>query len=228
MEGNRMGVSPEEKREAMLKTWLSPSGIEFANLEAEKLYKERVTRLIRVIQLKVPDRVPVFPSIGFFPTYYAGITPEEAMYDYDKLMMAWKKYQQDFEPDVYTGVSTPSPGRVFEILDYRLYKWPGHGTSPGSPYQCVEAEYMKEDEYDLLIEDPSDFWMRIYLPRIFGALTPFRKLTPLTSLVEILNTAPYVLPYGTPDIQKAYQVLFKAGQEALRVGFVGRSGRDTS
>ena len=218
MEGNRMGVSPEEKREEMFKTWFSPPGIPFVNPEAETLYKERVTRLIHVIQLKVPDRVPVFPSMGFFPAYYAGITPEEAMYDYDKLIMAWKKYHQDFEPDVYSGVSNPSPGRALEIMDYKLYKWPGHGTPPETPYQCIEDIYMKEDEYDALIQDPSDFWSRIYLPRIFGALAPFQKLPLLTNLVEIPNTGPYLLPYGLPEVQSAFKTLFKAGEEALKWG----------
>lgn len=216
-------MSSEEKRQAMFASWLMPQGVTFVNPEAEKAYRERVTRLINVIQLKVPDRVPVIPTLGFFPAYYAGITPHEAMYNYDKLRMAWKKYTLDFQPDMYSGMSSPSPGKVFEILDYKLYRWPGHGTPPNTPYQCVEAEYMKADEYDALIQDPSDFWIRTYLPRVYGALGPLKTLSSVTNLVEMPFTGPNLLPYGTPNVQVAFKAILEAGQEALKWGAVLRS-----
>ena len=34
------------------------------------------------------------------------------------------------------------PGRALELLDYRMYDWPGHGTGDDSGYQYNEAEYM--------------------------------------------------------------------------------------
>ena len=66
--------------------------------------------------------------------------------------------------------------RMFEILDYKLYSWPGHGVSPEHPYQCNEAEYMKADEYDALIQDPTGYFLSTYLPRVFGALQPLQML----------------------------------------------------
>ena len=39
-------LSPEEKQKERFKLWLSPQGVKFASPEAEKLYSERVTRLI--------------------------------------------------------------------------------------------------------------------------------------------------------------------------------------
>jgi uroporphyrinogen-III decarboxylase len=209
-------LQPEEKQGKMFKTWFSPPGIAFESPEAEKAYHNRITRIIDVIQLKVPDRVPVYTSGGFFPAYYAGITPETAMYDYDKLNMAWKNFVLDFQPDVYAGSATALPGKAFEILDYKLYLWPGHGTPPDTPYQCVEDEYMMADEYDALIQDTSDFLMRVYLPRIFGVLGPFQRLSPLTNTVEIPFVGPYLMRYGIPEVQSAFEALLAAGQEALK------------
>jgi hypothetical protein len=48
----------EERREERFKRWLSPA-IKFDSPEAEKLYKERVTRFIRAIKLEKPDRVDI-------------------------------------------------------------------------------------------------------------------------------------------------------------------------
>ncbi|MFC1845783.1 uroporphyrinogen decarboxylase family protein [Chloroflexota bacterium] len=214
MTDNRSQPSPEQRSEEMFNSWLSPRGIEFASPDAEKSYRERVNRLIKVIRLEIPDRVPVYPSLGFFPAYYSGITTREAMYDYDKLGEAWKRYVYDFQPDIFPGAAMPGAGRAYEILDYKLYKWPGHGTAPNTPYQCVEAEYMKADEYDALIRDPSDFWHRIYLPRICAALEPLNRLSPFTNTVEMPSLGMYLLSLGNDDVQEALKALLAAGQEA--------------
>lgn len=207
----------EEKQEQMFEVWLSGSGLEFSSPEAEKSYRERVTRLKDAIQLqKVPDRVPVCPVIGLFPAYYAGVTAQDVMYDYDKAAAAWKKFVLDFGPDAYVGMFLAPPGKFFEILDYKLYQWPGHGVPPDRSYQCLEAEYMKADEYDALIQDPSDFWVRVYLPRVFGALKPFEKLAPLTDVMEIVMTCGSFIPFGFPDVQAAFKAVLEASNEAIR------------
>ena len=69
-------------------------------------------------------------------------------------------------------------GPLFDILDYKLYRWPGHGVAPTASYQALEGEFMHADEYDLLINDPSNFFTRYYLPRVFGAWTPWRCWAP--------------------------------------------------
>ncbi|MDH5695068.1 MAG: uroporphyrinogen decarboxylase [Dehalococcoidia bacterium] len=218
-------LSPDEKREALFQRWLSPQGVEFVSPKAEKAYKERITRIKDVIQLKkAPDRVPVVPIIGFFPAYNAGLTPKDMMYDYEKLSMAFKKYVLDFEPDAHIGAVGPGPGKLFDILDYKLYAWPGHGVSPNHTYQCLEGEYMTADEYDALIQDPSYFFSSTYFPRIFGALEPFKMLAPLTNVLEMYGGFSGVnfIPYGLPPVQAAYKALFEAGAEALKwIGFVG-------
>jgi len=67
----------------------------------EQLYEEREKRVNDVIQLKVPDRVPVMSLFGFFPARYAGIAFEQSMYDYDKMMSAWVNAMVEFDPDMY-------------------------------------------------------------------------------------------------------------------------------
>src|SRR4030042_2361901 len=84
-------LSPEERREDRFTRWLSPPGLKFSSPEAEKGYKARVTRFIKVIKIEEPDRVPVNLPTGFFPAYYAGTTLKAIMYDYDELRRAWRK-----------------------------------------------------------------------------------------------------------------------------------------
>ena len=116
--------------------------------------------------------------------------------------------------DIYPGPGVVSPGRIFEKLDYKLFNWPGHGLDANaSSQQYVEDEYMKLDEYDTLIEDPSDFWLRVYMPRIFGVFEPFRQLQPYSSIIEIPTG--YFVPYTRPDVRAALQAILDIGQELI-------------
>jgi hypothetical protein len=214
-------MSPDEKQEALFQSWLSPQGLKLKDVQAEQGYKARVTRVKDAVQLKkLPDRIPVIPMTGFYPAFYAGLTPYDVMYDYNKIPPAWRKYVTDFEPDAHGGAMVAVPGKMYEMLDYKLYAWPGHGVDVKSPYQAIEGEYMKADEYDALIDDPSEFFRSAYLPRVFGALEPFTNLSTFTNILEIYGgfTAVNIMMYGLPNVQEAHKKLLEAGAEALKWG----------
>jgi uroporphyrinogen-III decarboxylase len=208
-------LSPAEKREERFKRWISPSGVNFANPQAAQVYKERTTRLTRALQLKEPDRVPVFLPAGFFAASYAGTNLHTVMYDYAELKRAWLKFLNEFEADTFMGPGLVPPGRALDISDYKLYRWPGHGLGTDVlSYQAVEGEYMKASEYDALINDPTDFWLRIFMPRIFGAFDGFRKIPSLMNFQEIATMG--FVPFGSPDVQASFQALLEAGRESAR------------
>jgi hypothetical protein len=215
-------MSADEKQEAQFQKLLSPkdpegNDLQFQSQEAEAAYRDSITRIKDAIQLKkTPDRVPVALLPNMFPFTNAGMTIEEAMYDYNKCAAAFKKFISDFKPDMHIGAAAPGPGRFYEILDYKLYKWPGHGVAPEHSYQCVEAEYMKPEEYDLLMTDPSFYFRNFYLPRVFGALEGFTMLPPLTGILEMYGVAFNFIPYALPPVQGTFKALFEAGAEALK------------
>lgn len=220
-------LSVDEKQEAQFQKLLSPkdpegNDLQFQSSEAEVNYKASITRLKDAVQLKQPDRVPVvlFPSM--YPYAYGGITIEEAMYDYDKCTTAYKKFVLDFGGDLHFGAAGPGPGKFYETLDYKLYSWPGHGVAPEHSYQCNEDEYMKAEEYDLLITDPSFYFRNFYLPRVFGALEGWSMLPPLTGILEMYGVAFNFIPYALPPVQETYKALFEAGAEAMKwAGAIG-------
>ena len=215
-------LSPDEKREALWQGLLSPkdpqgNGLQFQSPGAQQAFKESILRFRAAIEMeKLPDRVPVtiFPSM--FPWINAGMTVQEAMYDYGKCAAAFKQFVLDFKPDVHWGAIAPGPGKFYEIVDYKLYSWPGHGVAPEHVYQCNEDEYMLADEYDALIQDPSGYFSNVYLPRVFGALGGFRMLPFLPGILEMYGVALNFIPFGLPPVQGTYQALFEAGAEALK------------
>jgi hypothetical protein len=128
----------------------------------------------------------------------------------------WKKYHEDFEPDAYFAPTSIVPGRVLDILDFKLYQWPGHGVSRERPYQFVEGEYMKEGEYQEFIDDPTAFFIKVYFPRIFGALKALEKMPSMPPPPEIITLATGVLAFADPGVQKALHDLMQAGTEAAQ------------
>ena len=175
-----------------------------------ELYREREKRVFDTIQLKVPDRVPVSTGFGYFPAKYAGVTVKDAFYDHPKWRQAYRKTVLDFEPDIFRLILNDS-GKVLETLNNKQVMWPGHGVSPNHSHQFVEGEYMKADEYDLFLKDPSDFLVRCYLPRVYGALVPLAKLPPLHTLLS-------GLPFGnlaTAEFDSSFATLVKAAHESL-------------
>lgn len=190
---------------------------------AEVLYREREKRVNDAIALNKPDRVPVMALIGLFPPKYLGMTIEEFMYDPEKTWEAYWTTMIELEPDLQ---HNPFPihyiGPMMETLDFQQMVWPGHGVAPHLSYRFVEAEYMKPEEYDHFLHDPTDFMMRTYWPRIFITLKGFEKLPPLHNLITYTLGAPFdLIPFTFPEVTAALESLKKAGEDALQIAGSG-------
>jgi uroporphyrinogen-III decarboxylase len=207
-------LTPRQKRERRFQWFLNPEGVKFADANAEKAYRQRVQRLIDVYEVRQPDRVPVSVPVGHLPAHYAGLDYRTAMYEPDKAVAAWAKFNLESGLDTFVSPAAIPSGRAFEAIDYRLYIWPGRGLpADADGFQYVEGEYMTVDEYDALIRDPSDFWMRVYLPRVIGVMEPFRHLQPFTNVVEIVNITGFLMPFTRPDVRASLEHLIAAGKE---------------
>jgi hypothetical protein len=81
---------------------------------------------------------------------------------------------------------------------------------PDVSHQNIEQEYMKQEEYDLFLDDPTDFTLRYIFPRSYGALAP---LTRLPYLAERYTNVPALTSlFALADFRKMAGILLKAGQ----------------
>jgi hypothetical protein len=211
-------MTPQEKRAHKEKGWLNNWGNKFPDADTEKAYKTRVQRLIDVYNIREPDRVPVNLPVGNLPLKMAGVSSYTAMYDPEKAMQAAARFNEKYAAELeVNAVPFTYPGKVLDILDYKIYAWPGHGISEtGTQWQFIEGEYMKVEEYDDLIRDPSDFWMRTYMPRVFGVLEPMKFFQPFTNITENVHVM-QTMPLAMPAVQEMLQKLLDAGKEYQKV-----------
>lgn len=206
-------LTPAQKREYRLNRFLNPNNVRFVSPEAEKTYKIRAQRYVDAFNVKEPDRVPVNLPVGDLPNIMHGVSMHTAMYDIEKTIEACREFNKKYSDELeYHAMPFAAPGKAMEILDYRLYAFPGHGLSIDAPsYQFVEGEYMKLEEYDDFFRDPSDFWLRKYLPKIFGAFEGFRHLPPLTDILEIPTGQ--LMALAQPQVLETFQKLIEAGKD---------------
>jgi hypothetical protein len=181
------------------------------------LYLAREKRFYDAIKLTLPDRVPITISFYFFASHYYGMTAKDVMYDGDKLFESQAKANIEFEPDV---AQNPFfyflTGSLYDILDSRLYAWPGRQLADDVPFQFVEGEYMKADEYDHLFSSPIDFIIRKYWPRTLKALNGFGSIPPLKNFADYMGPGIFGA-FADPEVQKALDVLKDAGRENMRI-----------
>ena len=182
----------------------------------EELYQQRDQRVTDAIALRTPDRVPFFPSCNLMAVKYTGITPATAFYDYDAWFEANEKMMLDLQPDICWPATSAYPGRSFEALQLRQLRWPGGGGAPdNSGIQYMDREYMKAEEYDRFLDDPTDYFIRCFLPRVFGSLEPLSALPYFPTLFYAgYRGAMTCAAFANPDYVKAMEALYKAALES--------------
>jgi uroporphyrinogen-III decarboxylase len=207
-------LTAEERLERRWAAFVSP-GLEFSSTEAEAEYKARAARLKKAILLEgEPDRTPVCALCGVYPATAKGLTPHDVMHDYGKAAEAWLDANRALQPDALIApLFAAIPARAFDILDVAVLSWPGHGVDKTAGFQYNEKEWMHADEYDHLIDDPTDYLLHVWLPRTVPGVGGFAKLTSPMDTVEVVASPSYFMRWVDPEVQESLAKIKAAGEE---------------
>ena len=140
--------------------------------DREALYEQRLSRYVTAMRNGQPDCVPIRPLAAEVTAKYAGFTCQQVTHDYRMAFEAVIRCCRDFDWDaavpnmvyVWTGLT--------QAIGLRYYGVPGIDVAPDVTFQYREpAEdqaFMKREEYDELIADPTRFLYETWLPRVNG------------------------------------------------------------
>lgn len=218
-------LTPLERRKARLDAWQN-APVQFASPEAELNYKERITRIRKAYDLEHPDRIIADLSMGAgeFALRRKGITGKDMVYNHEKLREPLLEFHQEFQPDTAIGM-LPYPGKVMDMLGYKTYIWGGQKLPENMVIQAVEGEYMSADEYKDFAADPTNFWLKKYLPRVMPTLAPLAMLTEFPRVSENVDIIDLMVPFGLPPFQAMLHQMMEAGNELMRMlAVVGQTG----
>lgn len=136
----------------------------------EQRYAERMKRYTTALRNGKPDRIPIRPFTAEFAARYAGLTCQEVTHDYRKAFDAVCKCATDFDWDAMVANMVYVWTGLTQSIGLKYYAAPGVEIPPDTGFQYREpAEgeaFMKPDEYDALIEDPTGYLFNVWLPRV--------------------------------------------------------------
>jgi len=181
--------------------------------EAKAAYDARWQRVMDCVALKRPDRMPTTMMATFWLAKYGGVSNRQLMYDYETTKNIAERAILEFEPDA------PSPtilaiatGPALEAVGFKQLQWPGHGVRDDQPYQFLDREYMKPDEYEEFLFDPTGYYLQKYLPRVGEAFEGLEELAYLPGL-HYFRLLAGVSTFARPRVRHALESLIKAGEE---------------
>ncbi len=210
-------MTAEQRLDYRMRAWLEPAGVSFVCDEAKDAYVRRVTRLMDAMCLRrTPDRVPVPLLLAeLYPLVWAGLSFHDGMYDFGRASRAFVDFNVKLQPDAMVNLAVGTvPGHMLELLDYRVYSWPGHGTPEDSVPQYNDREWMREEDYDQLIENPGDFVLRSLLPRTYGAFECLAELSNPLDPLKMPGSVGFTASWGRPQMIEGLERIMAAGREA--------------
>ncbi len=149
---------------------------------AEDLLLARRKRLMDAYELKKPDRIPIRLNFGYMLARLGGITNRELDNNPEVAQQLLEKWAAYFAPDMASGLGF-FVSAISILLGDRQTRWPGYGLPDNMPMQYVEGEYMKAEDYDDFLDDPTNFALRTLLPRTYEKLEGLAHLPRLSMLL---------------------------------------------
>jgi uroporphyrinogen-III decarboxylase len=179
-------------------------------------YLAREKRVRDALELRRPDRIPILMGLGYLTAEMGHVTRQELYENPDKAQEIFERLAQYFQPDMIFGLF--GDPQASKVLGDQMTKWPGYGMGPNGSFQFDEKEFMKAEDYDALLEDPSDYAVRTYLPRAFSKLKGLSMLPPLgMSLFGYYNTLNLSV-LSAPPVVAAIDALQQASQAVATAG----------
>ncbi len=138
--------------------------------DKEQLYAERLNRYVTAMRNEKPDRVPIRPFVAEVTGVHAGYNCQQVTHDYEYALLAARKCAADFDWDAVVSNMVYVWTGLTQALGLKYYGIPGIDVAPTVGFQYREPgeddAFMKADEYDQLIDDPTGFLYNVWLPRV--------------------------------------------------------------
>ena len=173
--------------------------------DMEQRYQERLARYTTAMRNGKPDKIPIRPFVAEFTASYAGYTAQEVTQDFRLAFQAARRCAADFDWDAVVGNMVYVWSGLTQTIGTTYYAVPGIDLAPTTGFQYreppPEKAFMKPDEYDQLIADPTGFLFNVWLPRISADVNAQGEAVSLRNNMSFLKGGmamySYFMEFGT-------------------------------
>ena len=138
--------------------------------DAETRYQTRLRRYVTTMRKGQADMVPIRPFVAEFTGRYAGYSCQQLAHDYEAAFAAARRCAADFDWDAVVANMVYVWTGLTQAIGLRYYGIPGIDVPADTGFQYREPPqqdaFMRPEEYDALIEDPTGFLLNVWLPRV--------------------------------------------------------------
>jgi methoxylated aromatic compound---corrinoid protein Co-methyltransferase len=183
------------------------STVAASSFEGDKaeLYRHRLHRYVTTMRNGQADRVPIRPFLAEFCGRYAGYDCMQVTHDRDLAFEAVRRVAADFDCDALVGNMVYVWTGLTQALGLKYYGTPGIDCPADHGFQYIEPPrdkaWMKPEEYDHLIEDPTGYLYSVWLPRVSGEIGSGGEGASYRGTVALVKSAmamwDYFLAFGT-------------------------------
>ena len=168
-------------------------------MNMEQRYQERLARYVTAMRNEKPDQIPIRPFVAEYTARHTGMTCQDVAHDYRRAFEAAIQCAKDYDWDavvpnmvyVWTGLA--------QAAGLRYYGIPGVGIPPTMGFNYIEPPegeaWMREDEYDALIDDPTAFLYNVWLPRVSTEVKRIGEPSTYRNNLALVKSAMAMLSY---------------------------------
>ena len=136
----------------------------------EELYQERLKRYLTACYNEQPDRIPIRIFSEELSSKHSGYSNFDAALKHEIQFEVNRKFALDLGCDAIQTNSIVNWVGMMKSIGWKLAKFPGIELPLNSCTQWTEPvneeeAFMKEDEYNTLVDDPTAFMLNRWLPR---------------------------------------------------------------
>ena len=190
----------------------------------EQLYTERLKRYTTAMRNEKPDMIPIRPFTAEFTAKYAGYTCQKVTHDFEKAFAAVRKCAADFDWDAVVGNMVYVWTGFTQAVGLKYYGVPGIHIPPDVGFQYREPPeddaFMKPDEYDQLIADPTGFLFNVWLPRVSTDVSAKGQSTSYRNNLSFLKGGMAMLKYFSAFPEQNQRLRTESGTVSAIAGIL--------
>lgn len=189
-----------------------------------KLYARRLKRYVTAMRNEKPDTIPIRPFVAEFTAKYAGYTCQEVTHNFEKAFTAARKCAAEFDWDAVVANMVYVWTGLTQAIGLKYYAVPGIDLSPDVGFQYLEPSedraFMKPDEYDQLIEDPTGFLFNVWLPRVSADVSAMGQPTSFRNNLSFLKGGMAMLSYFNAFVKQIELLRDESGTVSAIAGIL--------
>ena len=178
-------------------------------MNKKELYQEREARYLAALRNEKPDKIPIRPFVAEFTAKYAGFTCQQVAHDYSLAFEAAVRCAKDFDWDAVVANMVYVWTGLAQAAGLRYYGIPGIGIPHTVGFNYIEppedGAFMRADEYDALIDDPTAFLYNVWLPRVSTEVAKIGEPATYRNNLALVKSSMAMLAYFYafgPQIQR--------------------------